>query len=48
LLYSDAVNVLGENMNTVKKKTEALKLYWSLLGGIAINNERSKYMIMTH
>lgn len=47
LLYSDSVNVLGENMNTIKKKTEVL-LVAAGGGGITINTERSKYMIVTH
>ena len=46
LLYSDSVNVLGENMNTIKKKTEVLLV--AAGGGITINTERSKYMIVTH
>jgi hypothetical protein len=46
LLYANAVKVLGENIDTIKQKTSFIGRCYGV--GITINNERSKYMIVTH
>jgi hypothetical protein len=45
LAYADDSNIVGENMHTVKKDTEAV-LDASKEGGLEVNSEKTKYMLM--
>jgi hypothetical protein len=47
LVYSDDVNLLGENINIIKKSTEAL-LYVSKDVCLEVSVEKSKYIFMSH
>jgi hypothetical protein len=47
LVYADDVNLLDNNINTIKEKTGTL-LEVSKDAGLEINAEKSKYMIMSH
>jgi hypothetical protein len=47
LAYADDVNVVGENVDTVKKNMEAL-LDASKEVGLEENPEKTKYMLMSH
>jgi hypothetical protein len=47
LAYADNINTVGENTDTIKKKTEAL-LHTSKDIGLKVNPEKTKYMLMSH
>jgi hypothetical protein len=46
LAYADDVNIVGESKETIKKNTDAL-LYASKEVGLDVNQEKTKYMLMS-
>jgi hypothetical protein len=47
LAYADDVNLLGDNIDTMKKNTETL-IDSSKEVGLQINVEKTKYMLLSH
>jgi hypothetical protein len=47
LAYADDVNLLGDNIDTIKKNTENL-IDASKEVGLEINVEKTKYMLLSH
>jgi hypothetical protein len=47
LAYGDDVNLLGDNIDTIKKNTETLTDARSKEVGIEINVEKTKYMLLS-
>jgi hypothetical protein len=47
LAYADDVNLLGDNIDTIKKNTETL-IDASKEIGLKINLEKTKYMLLSH
>jgi hypothetical protein len=47
LAYADDINSMAENIDTTKKKTQAL-LVASKEAGLEVNQKKTKYMLMSH
>jgi hypothetical protein len=45
-VYADSINILGENINAVKKRTEAL-LEAAKQVSVEVNTEKTKYMVVS-
>jgi len=46
LVFADDLNILGVNIHTIKKKTEALVVA-SKESGLEVNAENTEYMVMS-
>jgi hypothetical protein len=46
LAYADDISILGENVDTIQKNTEAL-LYARKDVGLVVNSDKTKYMLMS-
>jgi hypothetical protein len=46
LVYADDVNLLGDNIDTIKKNTQTL-IYASKEVGLEVNSEKTKYMLLS-
>jgi hypothetical protein len=46
LAYADDIKIVGENIDTIKKNTEA-SLNASKKAGLEVNPEKTKYMLMS-
>jgi hypothetical protein len=47
LAYADGVNLLEDNIDTIKKNTETL-IDASKEVGLEMNKEKTKYMLLSH
>jgi hypothetical protein len=47
LVYADDVNLLGDNIDTIKKNTET-PIDASKEVGLEVNAEKTKYMLLSH
>jgi hypothetical protein len=47
LAYADDVNLLCDNIDTIKKNTEIL-IESSKVVGLQVNTEKTKYMLLSH
>jgi hypothetical protein len=47
LAYDDYVNILGENIDTIQKKTEA-PIDAGKVVGLEVNSEKTKYMLISN
>jgi hypothetical protein len=47
LVCADDINLLGDNMNTIRRNTEAL-IDASKVIGLELNAEKTKHMLMSH
>jgi hypothetical protein len=47
LAYTDDINIVGENVNTIQKKNTEVVLYASKEVDLAMNLEKTKYMMMS-
>jgi hypothetical protein len=45
LVYADNVNLLSDNIDTLKKNTQTL-IYVSKEVGLEVNTEKTKYMLL--